>query len=228
MTNTDESEFADRHPKDGEKFTALIHLARPNWECTVFPVKDGVFPHDINLFDGILIGGSPASVHDGDPWIEILFALIRQTFQAQIPMYGACFGHQAIACALGGTVGKNPTGWVFGSQPVDLLEEAHMVHIYAAHKEQVTSQPVGSEIIATTDDCPIAGFKVGNLIQTTQYHPEMTEQFFSALLDECRELIGEVHFKNGRDSLQNKPSRQEWANRIADFFERSSEEIKAT
>ena len=43
MTNTDESDFAQRHPKDGEKFTDFIQLVRPKWETVVFSVKDGNF-----------------------------------------------------------------------------------------------------------------------------------------------------------------------------------------
>ncbi len=29
MTNTDDSAFAQAYPKDGEKFTGLVHLVRP-------------------------------------------------------------------------------------------------------------------------------------------------------------------------------------------------------
>ena len=52
MTNTDESDFAQRHPKDGEKFKALIQSVRPDWTVSSFHVKDGVFPDDILAFDG--------------------------------------------------------------------------------------------------------------------------------------------------------------------------------
>ncbi len=44
MTNTDESAFAAAHPKDGQKFTAMIHSVRPDWQVTVFSVKDDEFP----------------------------------------------------------------------------------------------------------------------------------------------------------------------------------------
>ena len=57
MTNTDESDFAQRHPKDGEKFADFIQLVRPEWETVVFSVKDGNFPSDITEFDGFMITG---------------------------------------------------------------------------------------------------------------------------------------------------------------------------
>ena len=114
MTNTDESPFAQRHPKDGEKFAELIHLVRPDWRVEVFPVKDGVFPADITAFDGAMITGSPASTRSGADWTLKLFDLIRDMAARHQPVMGVCFGHQAIALALGGQVGRSPEGWAHG------------------------------------------------------------------------------------------------------------------
>ncbi len=47
MTNTDESAFAQQHPKDGEKFSQMIAAVRPAWECVTYNVKDGDFPKDL-------------------------------------------------------------------------------------------------------------------------------------------------------------------------------------
>jgi hypothetical protein len=55
MTNTDESTFAQRHPKDGEKFAKLIKSVRPSWQVTSYAVKDGGFPQDIKAYDGVMI-----------------------------------------------------------------------------------------------------------------------------------------------------------------------------
>jgi hypothetical protein len=38
MTNTDESDFAQARPKDGEKFATMIQSVRPNWRVTVYAV----------------------------------------------------------------------------------------------------------------------------------------------------------------------------------------------
>lgn len=81
---------------------------------SVFAVKDGIFPKDITAFDGVIITGSPASVHDDMPWVAPLLDQIREAFQSETPIFGACFGHQAIAVALGGGVTHNPKGWAFG------------------------------------------------------------------------------------------------------------------
>ncbi|MDZ4097005.1 MAG: type 1 glutamine amidotransferase, partial [Paracoccaceae bacterium] len=87
MANTDESTFAANHPKDGEKFAALLAPHRPDWRFSVFPVKDGVFPPDPALFDGFIITGSPASVHDPAPWVEKLFVLIRSIVAQGAPLF---------------------------------------------------------------------------------------------------------------------------------------------
>ena len=88
MTNTDETAFAQKHPKDGEKFSDMIALVRPDWACTVFSVKDGEFPEDLFAFDGAIFTGSPASVADDDPWIEQLMNLIRDAHDRKFPMFG--------------------------------------------------------------------------------------------------------------------------------------------
>ena len=62
------------------------------------------------------------------------------------PLFGACFGHQAIALALGGKVGANPGGWVFGVTETEIIHaapwmkgEAGCIQVNAAHSEQVTA-----------------------------------------------------------------------------------------
>ena len=141
MTNTDESDFAARHPKDGKKFTDFIQLVRPEWETLVFSVKDGDFPSDIAEIDGFIITGSPASVRDDADWIQRLMSLIQEIHVNKIPMFGACFGHQAIAVALGGTLARNPQGWghgvlrTLGMEPFPWGDQMGKIDLYASHIE---------------------------------------------------------------------------------------------
>ena len=221
MTNTDESDFAQRHPKDGEKFSALLGEVRPVWQFDVFSVKDDEFPEgDLNLFDGFLITGSPASVRDNEPWIGRLEDLLRELHQRRAPMFGACFGHQVLATALGGVVDDNPGGWVLGTVQTVLTDgEKGKLNLYAAHKEQVTQLPPNALITATTEGCPIAGFKIGNHIATTQYHPEMTPKFIAALVDELEDTFDPDVINDARTSLKTEADRLAVANLIAEFFE---------
>lgn len=218
ITNTDESAFAQAHPKDGAKFTALIHRVRPDWICDVYAVKDGIFPEPFD-FDGILITGSPASVHDPAPWIARLETLVRDAVARRVPLFGACFGHQIIAKALGAPVGDNPSGWVLGRVTTMLSDTDTPVSVYAAHKEQVMALPPQARVAAHTDGCAIAGFAIADHVLTTQYHPEMTHGFIAALLDAFAGDIGPDITRSAAATLTPAPDQTGWAERIAGFFE---------
>ena len=229
MTNTDESDFAQAHPKDGEKFAALIHSVRPDWTCEVFSVKDGVFPEDLSAFDGVMITGSPASVHDGEPWIDRLLETIRAIVARGIPLFGACFGHQAIALALGGTVEKNPGGWVFGLTKAEIVDPAPWMQPlsselkqYGAHIEQVTKAPEGARVLISSAACPVGGFSIGDRVYTTQNHPEMTPGFIAALVEEYAGKLPEDVIGRARASLAEKADYAVFAETVARFFEQAA------
>ena len=220
MTNTDESVFAQGWPKDGEKFVALISPLRPDWEFTVFAVKDGVFPADLAAFDGFIITGSPASVHDEQLWVRQLLDVIQQVSAQHIPMFGACFGHQAIAMALGGSVGPNPDGWVLGQTETTM--EGATIGLYAAHREQVLSAPKGSRVLGGNTVCPIGSFAIGTDVMTTQYHPEMTHAFIGALVEHLDGALPKTVIERAKASLARKAETDRMAQVIVRFLERSA------
>ncbi|WP_372615034.1 type 1 glutamine amidotransferase [Aquicoccus sp.] len=219
MTNTDESDFAHRWPRDGEKFPAMMRRVRPGWAFVVCPVKDGVFPETLEGIDGVMITGSPASVNSGAEWVARLEALVREIVAAGIPLFGACFGHQVIATALGGRVGPNPDGWVFGQVEAEFTDGRKMP-IYSSHSEQVLRLPEGAEVIATGPGCPVAGFVIGDGVMTTQYHPEMEPDFVAALIEELAEELGPEITARARASLGTPPDMAGTAEWIARFLEK--------
>lgn len=218
MANTDESTFAQAHPGDGEKFRTLLQGCRPDWQVTVFSVKDGEFPPEGARFDGWLITGSPASVNDDAAWIARLLGLIRRLVAEEQPLFGACFGHQAIARALGGAVGPNPGGWVFGLVRTEM--EGLRISLYAAHREQVLALPLGAVALGGNAECPVGSMAVGPRVLTTQYHPEMLPGFVAALVEAfAGKLPAEVVAK-ARASLRDGAAETERiAERIARFYE---------
>jgi GMP synthase-like glutamine amidotransferase len=228
MANTDESDFADCHPRDGAKFTTLIQSVRPDWTTQVFAVKDGEFPADLTVFDGAMITGSPASVHDPDPWIADLLTLIREMNAAHLPLFGACFGHQAIALALGGQVGPNPGGWVFGRTETRITTPAPWMRIlpattalFAAHCEQVTAMPAQARALTTSPECPVGGFAIGTHVYTTQYHPEMSPGFIAALIEHLKDDKPAEVIARARASLAKPADSEPFADSIARFFEQA-------
>ena len=222
MTNTDESEFSQAHPRDGEKFADMIRAVRPGWKTSVFSVKDGVFPPRDARFDGWLITGSPASVHDGADWIGRLEDLIRRLHAERQPTFGACFGHQAIAAALGGKVGRNPGGWVFGLTETEM--EGAPIRLYAAHVEQVTELPRGARLTGGNAECPVGSYAIADHILTTQYHPEMSHDFVTALVEELADDLPAEVIARARSGLANgRADSGRIAERIARFFEQAQE-----
>lgn len=228
VTNTDESDFAHARDMDDVKFAKLIAMVRPDWTVEAFSVKDGEFPENLDGFDGVMITGSPASVHDGEPWIARLEELIRQVVGRGIPVFGACFGHQAIAKALGGTVGYNPEGWEMGRIETEVVDPAPWMQdapakmgLYAAHKEQVIEPPAGVRILTQTPGCPVGGFAIGGHVYTTQYHPEIEPEFMTDLLDELAEELPDDVVDRGRHSLDKLPDQKAFAETIARFFEQA-------
>jgi GMP synthase-like glutamine amidotransferase len=225
VTNTDESAFANRHPKDGEKFRALLQPFAPDWTFTAVQVKDGEFPESADQFDGYVITGSPASANGRDAWIEKLMMFIREIDAQKIPTIGVCFGHQAIAQALGGTVSKNPGGWGFGISQTDFIQheswmepDLKTISLYAAHNEQVTKLPENAIVLGSSAFCPVGSYKIGKHIFTTEYHPEMTPEFITALSHEIESYVGHDHCVAAREQFKTPAQGKIFAQWMVNFL----------
>ena len=226
VTNTDRSDFAKARPTDGEKFRALLQPLRPDWQFTAVLVRDGEFPKTIHDFDGYVITGSPASANGSEAWIEELMGFIRELEVARIPTIGICFGHQAIARALGGHVDKNPGGWGFGVSPTHFTaHETWMqpaqttVNLYAAHTEQVIVLPKNAAILGGSAFCPIGSYKVGDHIFTTEYHQEMTPEFITDLSHEIEKSIGNSVAQRAREQFEIPADGKVFAQWMVQFLE---------
>jgi GMP synthase-like glutamine amidotransferase len=228
VTNTDHSDFAKRHDADGVKFTNLLKAARPDWSYKVYDCTRGEFPITTHECDGYVMGGSPASVNDQETWIATLLDLIRKFDAAKTPLVGCCFGHQAIAKALGGTVSKNPNGWGFGVAPTYfsqskgwMLPINSTLNLFAAHNEQVTTLPSKALVVGGDDFCPVGAFTVGGHFLTTQYHPEMTKPFFVGLTHAFENYIGTDVASRARQQAEIKTDGMIFAHWMANFLEQA-------
>ena len=69
-------------------------------------------------------------------------------------MIGVCFGHQAMAQALGGEVIKSPKGWGVGlhrywlAHRAPWIDKVETISIPASHQDQVVAQPPATEVFA--------------------------------------------------------------------------------
>lgn len=222
-TNTDDSDFAARHPRDGEKFARMMGGVRPGWRFTAFDLPGGDRP-DLAGLDGVVIGGSPASVNDPQDWTRWLVATICDLQAAGVPMFGACFGHQAIAVALGGRVGANPGPFVLGVTEMTVTDpapwmQAGPIRLAAAHGEQVLALPEGAVLRGGNAACPVGLFTIGSTVLACEYHPEMTPDFIAGLVEHLAPEIGPEAAAEARASLSPGAEGPRFAEWVARFFE---------
>lgn len=129
-------------------------------------------------WDGLVITGSPASVHDRDPWSERAAAWVADRVRDGLPTLGVCYGHQLLAHALGGDTGRAAQHEV-GLFPVSLLADDPLfdglpreLPVYLIHYNEVTALPPGAEVLATSPRCPVQAFSLGPHVRAVQWHPE--------------------------------------------------------
>ena len=89
-----------------------------------FAVFNGEMPADPDEFDGYIITGSAAGVYEDHDWLKPLFAFIEKCDALKKPLCGICFGHQAVAKALGGEVVKWADGWGVGVRDMQITAHA--------------------------------------------------------------------------------------------------------
>ena len=172
----------------GDYPAMFAELLGPEFEVERYDVTAGLFPNGGN-HDAILITGSPAGVYDDLDWLPALFDFIRAARDRK--MVGVCFGHQAMAEALGGHVEKSDKGWGSGlhrytvMRPEPWLDSAREIAAPASHQDQVVVQPPNTEITVSSDFTPYAGLAwTDRPAISFQFHPEFTPAFAQALIAE--------------------------------------------
>ena len=192
---------------------------------TSLPVVDGVFPNQLDDYDGYLISGSAFGVYDDAPFIKRLMNLIQQIHQAKKPLAGVCFGHQIIAHALGGHARKWDHGWTIGTKEITLIDPPNWIdgskkalHLIHVHQDQVTSLPKGARLIGTTNHCKNAAYVIGDLVFAIQGHPEFDVTYTSALANLLEKNAGARCIQAAHESFSIPHNGKNVANWILSFF----------
>ena len=175
-------------------YPAMVErLLGPQYEYETFDVRRGELP-DAGDHDACLITGSPAGVYDPLPWIAGLFDFIRSS--ADRKMVGICFGHQAMAQALGGRVEKSDKGWGTGLHRYRIdraepwMDSTAGIAVPASHQDQVVVQPPHTEVFAASDFTPYAAMAwTDRPAISFQFHPEFSPPFAKALIAERHDVV---------------------------------------
>ena len=227
-------EVGDKFPDDAHRFRDLFDaLDDVRFRYQVYMTIGGVLPADIDEQDAYLITGSPLSVLDESlEWLPALFDFIRRCDAAEKPLVGTCFGHQAIAKALGGEVVEASVGWNVGIENQKIIAHepwmdpaVSTLPLYVFHQDQVTRLPAGCRLLGTSNRCPIAAFAKGRHIFTTQAHPEFTDPFMRAVVAFCREYFSDADYEAILASLDGTQDGARFARWATDFIQGQGEQV---
>jgi GMP synthase (glutamine-hydrolysing) len=167
----------------GAQYAQLI--ARRVREANVY---SEVVPHSMSAADmlakdpaAIVLSGGPSSVYEeGAPGLDP--ALLK----AGVPVFGMCYGFQAMVQALGGTVARTGLG-EYGATPAQVTDTASVLFngqpdeqsVWMSHGDSVTEAPDGMRVTASTAGAPVAAFEDDERrLYGVQWHPEVMHSTF--------------------------------------------------
>jgi GMP synthase (glutamine-hydrolysing) len=161
----------------GAQYAQLI--ARRVREARVY---SEIVPHTMPVAEmlakdpaAIILSGGPSSVYeDGAPRVD------SGLFEAGVPVFGICYGFQAMAQALGGTVAQTGSR-EYGGTHVDVPDAGVLLtgspteqSVWMSHGDAVQTAPVGFSVLATSAGSPVAAFEDrGRRLYGMQWHPEV-------------------------------------------------------
>ncbi len=142
--------------------------------------------------EGIILTGGPQSVYADDSSLPP-----PELFELGVPILGICYGAQAMAKVLGGTVnpaqvseyGKTDVEVVASSKLFAGVEKKSVA--WMSHTDRIFSAPENFAVTASTRDCPIAAMENADKnFYAVQFHPEVVHtaegaKIFSNFVDIC-------------------------------------------
>jgi GMP synthase (glutamine-hydrolysing) len=123
----------------------------------------------------LVLSGGPQSVYaEGAPRVD------SALFESGVPVFGICYGFQAMAQSLGGEVRRTglrefgrtavtvtSAGILLASVPADL-------NVWMSHGDAVHAPPSGFAVLAGSEGAPVAAFEnLDSRLAGVQWHPEV-------------------------------------------------------
>jgi GMP synthase (glutamine-hydrolysing) len=162
----------------GAQYAQLI--ARRIREARVY---SEIVPHSVAVPEllarrpaAIVLSGGPASVYaEGAPTLD------PALLEAGVPVLGICYGFQAMAQTLGGTVERTGRAEFGGTELEVVAADSTLFHgtpgqqpVWMSHGDAVTAAPAGFAVTARSSGAPVAAFEdIDRRLAGVQFHPEV-------------------------------------------------------
>jgi GMP synthase (glutamine-hydrolysing) len=181
--------------------------------CEILPYNK--FPVGDDSVIGVILSGSPYSVHDPEA-----FKVDLSQFVGKVPVLGICYGAQFISHTLGGKVEKADSR-EYGRAHLETVDTTNPLfkgfdehsQVWMSHGDTITAIPSDFKVIGSTADVTNAAFaSTKQPVWAVQFHPEV------------------YHSLQGTQLLKNFVvdicgSKQEWS--AASFVDTTVSELKA-
>ena len=158
----------------GSQYTQLIarKVRELNVFCEIYPYNN--LPEFGGHIKGIILSGSPFSIHDEDaPKINL------SKIRGKIPVLGVCYGAQWMVSEDGGKVERSIIR-EYGKADLIYMDETPLLNgvnnsqVWMSHADTIMDIPSNYEIICSTGNVIAAGYKVQNEeTYGIQFHPEV-------------------------------------------------------
>lgn len=205
----------------GSQTTQLIgrRVREMDTFCEILPYNK--YPEDDSDVIGVILSGSPYSVHDAEA-----FKVDLSRFAGRLPVLGICYGAQYISHTLGGKVEKTNTR-EYGRANLREFDAACPLfkgfdansQVWMSHGDTITELPRGFRCVASTEDVNFAAYsnysdassRNTSPVFAVQFHPEVFHSVQGSLL--LRNFVVDIC-----------GSRCEWS--AASFVETTVDELK--
>ena len=151
--------------------------------CEILPYNK--YPEDDSDVIGVILSGSPYSVHDKEA-----FQCNLKTFVGKVPVLGICYGAQYIANTNGGKVERAETR-EYGRAHLKSVDTTNPLfanfetnsQVWMSHGDTITQIPEDCYTIASTEDVQFAAYASKTYpLWAVQFHPEVFHSLQGKLL----------------------------------------------